>query len=256
MANFVLVHGAWHGGWCWQRVTAALQQAGHRVHAVTLTGLGERAHLLSPAITLDTHIDDVIYLLEAEELSDVVLAVHSYAGMVGTAVADRLGRRIRHLVYVDAVLPQPGESWSSTQPSATQQQRLAGAQASRLFSFAPPDPAVFGLQGADCEWVRRRQTPHPGNTYQAPLQFDTQRVAAAPRTYVSCTAPALPTIDPSRLRAQDPLFWGGAWLPNAQFVELHTGHDPMVSEPAALVRILLACSAAAPKIAPSRPVAR
>src|SRR5665647_256470 len=152
MANFVLVHGAWHGGWCWQRVMAALQQQGHRVHAVTLTGLGERAHLLSPAINLDTHINDVINLIEAEELSDVVLAVHSYAGMIGTAVADRLGLRaptlaasraalppegavspwggpaakprLKHLVYVDAVVPKPGESWSSTQSSATQQQRM------------------------------------------------------------------------------------------------------------------------------------
>ncbi|MBG6076848.1 alpha/beta fold hydrolase [Polaromonas sp. CG_9.11] len=245
MANFVLVHGAWHGGWCWQRVTAALQKEGHRVHAVTLTGLGERAHQLSPAITLDTHIDDVLNLIEAEELEDVVLAVHSYAGMIGTAVADRLGQRLKHLVYVDAVLPRPGESWSSTQSSATQQQRLAAAQASRHFSFPPPDPEVFGLQDADREWVRRRQTPHPGNTYQAPLQFDVQRVAAVPRTFVSCTEPALATIAPSRLRARDPLLWNGAWLPNAHYVELPTGHDPMVSEPAALVRILIGCSAQA-----------
>ena len=96
MAEFVLVHGAWHGGWCWHRVAAALQQAGHRVHAVTLTGLGERAHLLSPAITLDTHIDDVISAIEVEELHDVILAVHSYAGMIGTAVADRLGKHLKH----------------------------------------------------------------------------------------------------------------------------------------------------------------
>ncbi|MDB5843197.1 MAG: putative esterase [Polaromonas sp.] len=243
MANFVLVHGAWHGGWCWQRVTAALQKEGHRVHAVTLTGLGERAHLLSPAITLDTHIDDVLNLIEAEELADVVLAVHSYAGMIGTAVADRMGQRLRHLVYVDAVLPRPGESWSSTQSSATQQQRLAAAQSSRHFSFPPPDPEVFGLKDADREWVQRRQTPHPGNTYQAPLQFDAQRVAAVPRTFVNCTQPALATIAPSRLRARDPLFWNGAWLPKAQYIELQTGHDPMVSEPAALVQILLGCSA-------------
>ena len=239
MANFVLVHGAWHGSWCWQRVTGALQQQGHRVHAVTLTGLGERAHLLSASITLDTHIDDVLNLIEAEELDEVVLAVHSYAGMIGTAVADRLGERLKHLVYVDAVLPRPGESWSSTQSSATQQQRLAAAQASLHFSFPPPDPEVFGLRDADREWVRRRQTPHPGNTYQAPLQFDMQRVASVPRTFVSCIQPALATIAPSRLRAQDPLFWNGVWLPKAQFVELPTGHDPMISEPAALVEILL-----------------
>ncbi|MEO6321088.1 MAG: alpha/beta hydrolase [Polaromonas sp.] len=242
MANFVLVYGAWHGGWCWQRVTATLQQQGHRVHAVTLTGLGERAHLLSPSITLDTHIDDVLKLIEAEELNDVVLAVHSYAGMIGTAVADRLGQRLKHLVYVDAVVPKPGESWSSTQSSATQQQRLTAAQASDHFSFPAPDPEVFGLHHADHAWVKRRQTPHPGNTYQAPLDFDMQRVAAVPRTFVNCTQPALATIEPSRLRVKDPKFWDGAWLPNSKIVEIKTGHDPMVSEPAALARILLECA--------------
>lgn len=243
MANFVLVHGAWHGGWCWQRVTSALQQQGHRVHAVTLTGLGERAHLLAPAITLDTHIDDVISAIEVEELHDVILAVHSYAGMIGTAVADRLGKHLKHLVYVDAVVPKPGESWSSTQSAATQQQRLSAAQASTRFSFPPPDPKVFGLHDADHAWVRRRQTPHPGNTYQAPLDFDVHRVAAIPRTFVNCTQPALATIDPSRLRVKDPKFWDGAWLPNAKLVELKTGHDPMISDPAGLTRILLDCAA-------------
>lgn len=239
MAHFVLVHGAWHGAWCWQRVTATLQQAGHRVHAVTLTGVGERAHLLSPSITVDTHICDVINLIEAEELQDVVLALHSYGGLLGTAVADRIPQRIKHLVYVDAILPEPGESWSSTQSAATQQERMAAAQASPHFSLPPPDPAKFGLQGADRDWVMRRQTPHPGNTYQAPIQFDVQRVAAIARTYVSCTQPALASIDPSRLRARDATCWGGAWLPGSRFVELATGHDPMVSAAPALSQILL-----------------
>jgi pimeloyl-ACP methyl ester carboxylesterase len=243
MANFVLVHGAWHGGWCWQRVTSLLQQQGHRVHAVTLTGLGERAHLLSPAITLDTHIDDVISAVEVEELHEVILAVHSYAGMIGTAVADRLGKHLKHLVYVDAVVPKPGESWSSTQSAAVQQQRLSAAQASTRFSFPPPDPEVFGLHDADHAWVKRRQTPHPGNTYQAPLDFDVHRVAAIPRTFVNCTQPALGTIEPSRLRVKDAKFWDGAWLPNSNIVEIKTGHDPMISEPAALTKILLDCAA-------------
>lgn len=240
--NFVLVHGAWHGGWCWRRVAQALQLDHHKVFTPTLTGVGERAHLLSPAINLDTHINDVINLIEAEELHEVTLAVHSYAGMIGTAVADRLGARLKHLVYVDAVLPQPGESWSSSHDIATQQKRMAGAQASQCFSFAPPDPEVYGLHGADHDWVQRRQTPHPGNTYQAPLNFDVRRVAAVARTYVSCTQPALATIDASRQRAKDPAFWGGAWRPDSRVVELATGHDPMVSEPAALARILLECA--------------
>lgn len=243
MANFVLVHGAWHGGWCWQRVTSLLLQQGHRVHALTLTGLGERAHLLAPAITLDTHIDDVISAIEVEELHDVILAVHSYAGMIGTAVADRLGKHLKHLVYVDAVVPKPGESWSSTQSAATQQQRLSAAQASTRFSFPPPDPDVFGLKGEDHDWVKRRMTPHPGNTYQAPLDFDMKRVAAVPRTFVNCTQPALATIEPTRLRVKDPKFWDGAWLPNSKVLELKTGHDPMITEPVALAKILMDCAA-------------
>lgn len=244
MANFVLVHGAWHGAWCWRRVTALLSAQGHRVHAVTLTGLGDRAHLLSPLITLETHIADVMNTIEAEELDQVVLAVHSYAGMLGTAVADRMPQRLRHLAYVDAVVPKPGESWSGTHASATREARLAAAQASPDYSFPAPDPAVFGLAADDHAWVQRRQTPHPGHTYQAPLQFDAARVAQVPRTFIDCTQPALGTIDVIRKRVRDPKFWDGAWAGGggARLVELPTGHDPMVSAPEDLARLLAACA--------------
>jgi pimeloyl-ACP methyl ester carboxylesterase len=241
MANFVLVHGAWHGGWCWRRVVQSLAGAGHTVHTVTLTGVGERAHLMSPAITLETHISDVYGAIDAEEIDDVVLAVHSYAGMIGTAVADRMPGRLKHLVYVDAVVPNPGESWSSTHAGATREARLAAAEASPDHSIPPPDPAVYGLAGADREWALRRQTPHPGHTYTATLDFDPQRVAAVPRTFVSCTQPALATIDPIRQRMADPAFWDGAWRRDARVVELGTGHDPMISAPGDLTRILLEC---------------
>jgi pimeloyl-ACP methyl ester carboxylesterase len=245
MANFILVHGAWHGGWCWRHVVQSLVQGGHRAHAVTLTGAGERAHLMSPAITLETHITDVIQAIEMEEMDDVVLAVHSYAGMIGTAVADRMPERLRHLVYVDAVVPKPGESWSSTQSGATREARLAAAQASPDFSFPPPDPAVFGLTAENYEWVQRRQRPHPGHTYQATLEFDPQRVAAIARTFVNCTKPALATIDAIRPRLADSRFWNGAWQAGggARVVELKTGHDPMISAPAELTKILLECAA-------------
>ena len=244
MANFVLVHGAWHGAWCWQRVTQRLGAAGHRVHAVTLTGLGDRAHLLSSLITLETHVADVVNTIEAEELQDVVLAVHSYAGMLGTAVADRMPHRLKHLVYVDAVVPRPGESWSSTHASATREQRLAAAQASPDFSFPAPDPAVFGLAAEDHAWVKRRQTPHPGHTYQAPLQFDPRRVAGVPRTFVDCVNPRLGTIDSIRPRVRDAKFWDGAWMGGGgvRVVELDTGHDPMVSAPQALADLLAGCA--------------
>jgi pimeloyl-ACP methyl ester carboxylesterase len=241
MANFVLVHGAWHGGWCWRYVVGALAAAGHRAHAVTLTGVGERAHLMSPAITLETHIADVASVIEAEELQDVVLAVHSYAGMIGTAIADRMPARLQHLVYVDAVVPRPGESWSSTHASAVREARLAAAAASPDFSFPPPDPAIYGLAPDDDAWVRRRLTPHPGHTYEAVLQFDPHRVARVARTFVSCIRPQLGTVDAIRPRVVDTRFWGGAWHGGAgmKVVELATGHDPMVSAPDELTRILL-----------------
>ena len=246
MANFVLVHGAWHGGWCWGRVVQALAAAGHRAHAVTLTGVGERVHLMSPAITLETHISDVINAMEAQEMQEVVLAVHSYAGMIGTAIADRLPGRLRHLVYVDAVVPKPGESWSSTHSSATREARLAAAAASPDFSIPPPDPSVFGLEGDQHAWVKRRQTPHPGHTYQAVLQFDPERVARVPRTFVNCVSPALGTIDAIRQRIADKGLWGGAWnaAGGVRVIEMRTGHDPMISAPADLTRILLECAAA------------
>lgn len=243
MANFILVHGAWHGAWCWRHVLRTLSAQGHRAHAVTLTGLGERVHLMSPLIALETHISDVMNAIEAEEMDQVVLAVHSYAGMLGTAVADRMPARLRHLVYVDAVVPKPGESWSSTHASATREARLAAAQAAPDFSFPPPDPVVFGLEGEDYAWLKRRQTPHPGHTYQAPLQFDPRRVAAVPRTFVDCTRPPLGTIDVIRQRVRDAKFWDGAWQAGAgaRLVELPTGHDPMVSAPEELCRILADC---------------
>jgi pimeloyl-ACP methyl ester carboxylesterase len=243
MAHFVLVHGAWHGGWCWQRVVDRLHAQGHRAHPVTLTGVGERAHLLSSLITLETHIADVAGVIEAEELRDVVLAVHSYAGMIGTAIADRMPQRLKHLVYVDAVVPKPGESWSSTHASATREARLAAAQASPDYAFPAPDPAVFGLAAEDHAWVQRRQTPHPGHTYQAPLEFDPRRVASIPRTFVDCTQPRLGTIDSIRPRVRDRNFWDGAWVAGggARVVELATGHDPMVSAPEELTRLLVAC---------------
>ncbi|HWI82537.1 alpha/beta hydrolase [Ramlibacter sp.] len=243
MADFVLVHGAWHGGWCWRDVLPALHRAGHRAHAVTLTGLGERAHLMTPAITLETHITDVSNAIEMEEMQQPVLVVHSYGGMIGTAIADRMPARLRHLVYVDAVLPKPGESWSSTHASATRESRLAAAQAAPDFSIPAPDPSEFGLSAGQAEWVKRRQTPHPGHTYQSVLDFDPGRVAAVPRTFVSCTQPALATIEVARQRARDSRFWNGAWIGGGgvRVVEMKTGHDPMISAPDELARLLLGC---------------
>lgn len=123
----MLVHGAWHGAWCWQRVVPSLVLAGHRIHAFTLTGIGELAHLLHPCIDLETHIMNVMANMDAKETDDVVLVVHTHADMLGTALADRRPEQLRHLVYLDAVLPEPGESLSSTHASITRHASMAPA---------------------------------------------------------------------------------------------------------------------------------
>lgn len=233
--TLVLVHGAWHGAWCWQRVLPRLQQAGVPAHAVTLTGVADRAHLMAPGIRLSTHVQDVLGLITAFELERVVLVGHSYGGIVITGVADQLQQSqpgcVAALVYVDAVTPHPGESWSSMHAPETVAQRLAAAQASGGISFGPPDASVFGLSGADRDWVNRRQTPQPLGVYQDRLDFDAARVASLPRTFIDCTAPALPTIAVMRQRVRSEPGW--------EVRELATGHDPMVSEPEALSNLLI-----------------
>lgn len=229
MSDFVLVHGAWHGAWCWRRIVAPLWAAGHRAFTVTLTGSGERAHLLAPTISLQTHIADVANVIEAEELHDAILVGHSYAGMVITGVADRLAARLKHLVYVDAVVPHTGESWSSSHSDETRSQRRQAIADTGV--IPAPDPAVFGLAGADHAWVARRQTPHPGGVYDETLHFDAARMAALSKTFVDCTAPALATIAVSRVRVRSEPGW--------RVVEVATGHDAMVSAPAALLDVLL-----------------
>ena len=238
MPQFVLVHGAWHGAWCWSRVLPLLRADGDVAHAVTLTGVGERAHLLTADIRLATHVTDVLNLIECEELDDVVLVGHSYAGIVITAVADALQRtrpgRLRHLVYVDASVPRPGESWSSAHSPEIVAARVAAAMDSGGVSLPPPDAEVYGLSGADRAWVNRRQTPQPFGVYRDPLAFDPAHIAALPRTFVDCTAPAYPTIAAARRRVRDEPGWN--------VMTLATGHDAMVSEPRALAQVVLTCA--------------
>lgn len=230
----VLVHGAWAGAWAWQRVLAPLRAAGHAVFAVTLSGCGERRHGLRRDITLQTHIADVTGLVEAEELQDVVLVGHSYGGIVVTGAADALLARrahaVRQIVYVDAMVPLPGEAWSSRHDEATRNARTAAARASGLNALPPPDPSGFGLTGADRDWLLRRQGPHPFNAYTEPLYFNAERVAAVPRTFIDCVSPAYPTIAPIRQRVRQ--------MAGFAVVEMATGHYPQIQAPAAFVSTL------------------
>lgn len=228
MADVVLVHGAWHGAWCWRKLLPGLWAAGHRAFAVDLTGLGARRHLFRPDIGLTHHVDDVVSTLEAEELQRVVLVGHSYAGMVITGVADRCVERLSSLIYLDAVVPESGESWSSTHTPATQAERRA--QIAKLGGLMPPDPLVFGIQGADRDWVLRRQSLHPGACYDETLDFDSASWSGLRRHFIDCQSPALPTITTSRQRARTQPGW--------QVTALQTGHDAMISAPEALASLM------------------
>jgi pimeloyl-ACP methyl ester carboxylesterase len=235
MTTFVLVHGAWGGAWIWRRMLGPLRTVGHEVHAVTLTGVGERAHLLQPGVALQTHVDDVLGLVDAEELRSIVLVGHSYGGMVVTGAADALLARgagwLERLVYIDAQVPLPGECWSSLHPAEVVAQRVAAAAANGG-ALPPPDPAAFGLGGIDRDWLLRRQRPQPFGTYREPLHYDAVRLAGVARTYFACTEPAFPTalVHHQRVRS-----WPG-W----RVIDLNAGHCPMVSAPALLVQHLLA----------------
>src|SRR5580658_10519078 len=151
MATFVLVHGAWHGSWCWKRVRGALQKQGHEVFTPTLSGVGERSHLLTQQIDLDTHTLDVLNLIQWEELDDIVLCGHSYGGMVATGVADRIPERIRALVFLDAFVPESGQSLMDFAP-IPDNQLIDG------WKCRPISAEVFGVNLADRAWVDRQCT--------------------------------------------------------------------------------------------------
>lgn len=231
--DIVLVHGAWLGAWCWRRVLDPLRAAGHRVFPVTLSGVGERAHQPHDGITLQTHIDDVKAVIECEELRQVMLVGHSYSGVVITGVAAQMPERLAQLVYLDAVVPLPGESWSSRHSPQTQADRRA--QIAKHGHLPPAPPQGMGLNDADFAWVERRQRPHPGGVYDSPVSFDADAWGAVPRSFIDCNRPALLTIAAARERARSQPGW--------QVFEIPTGHDAMISAPGPLLDILLPLAA-------------
>jgi pimeloyl-ACP methyl ester carboxylesterase len=233
--TYVLVHGAWHGGWCWVHVADALRGMGHRVTTPTQTGLGERKHLLSKNITLDTFVADIVNHIEAEELDDVILVGHSFGGNSISGAADKLGSRIRHLVYLDSVILENGRSMFSALPPEVVAARMkAVAEVGQGMFIPPPPPAAFGIPEthAQSEWVRRRLTAHPVGTYDSPLNLANEVGNKRPRTYVVCADPIYAPLESSRQWVKRQRGW--SWQ------EIATGHDAMVTAPAELARMLAA----------------
>jgi pimeloyl-ACP methyl ester carboxylesterase len=232
MAAYVLVGGGWLGGWCWQGIARRLREEGHDAYPLTLTGLGERVHLASPQVDLETHITDVVNLIEFEDLRDVVLLGHSYAGLVVTGAADRVPERISQVVYLDtgpipdgAVLIETfppearkrieeqaqewGESWKSPMPSWDELANMASLE---------------GLDDDHLRLLRSRATPQPFGTYTQPLRLENPAREGLPKLGIVCSF-SLDQVQ-QMISGDDPLFRELAGL-EWRFVEVPTGHWPM-----------------------------
>ncbi len=230
--TFVLIHGAWGGGWNYQRVAEALRAEGHVVYAPSLTGCGERAHLLSGNISLSTHIHDVVNLFKYEGIERAVLAGHSYGGMVITGAADRIAENISALVYLDAFLPQPGQSlWDINIPANTARYLGMAGDAGGL--AVPPPPASFwNLNAADVPHYERLAGPHPLGCFTERLKLTGKHESVKKKVYVWATELGRPSpFQPFYERCKaDP-----AWETHA----LKCGHEVMMDMPAETTKILL-----------------
>jgi|SRR5579859_5502703 len=235
MATFVIVHGAWGGGWSWRNVRAVLQAAGHEVFTPTLTGLGERSHLGRPDTNLDTHIQDVVNVLEYEDLNEVILAGHSYGGMVVTGAADEAAARLRHLVYLDAFVPPDGKSVVDLLSPADRAARQDQASSLKDGWQIPARPLPPDTPPDVAAWAGPRRGPQPLQTYLQPIQL-TGAADRVPRTYVHCTfKPDGDIFAPFAREARE----NPAWT----FHALATGHNLQYFAPKEVTEILLGVAA-------------
>jgi len=234
--TFVMAHGSWHGGWCWVRVAERLRRQGHKVYAPSYTGMGDRVHLLNKDITIDTFVEDLIQVIESEELTEVVLVGHSFGGVPITGVADRIPDQIAHLVYLDAVVIESGQSAFSNYPPEMAKARIKAAEEATNGLAVPVPaqlPAAWGLGtpgDPDYDWVRRRITPHPLRSYITALTLRGPVGNNLPSTYVHCTQPSLAGLETSRKLVRSMSGW--------QWAELAAPHDAMITHPDAVVSLL------------------
>lgn len=229
MAEVVLVHGANHGGWCWERLVPLLEAAGHRVYAPTLTGLAERAAELTPDVGLETHVDDIASLIEGEGLQNVVLVAHSAAGAVVPGVSERCEARISHLVFLDAFLPGDGESVLDVEPPGSREAFLAVARDQGDGWRIPRQESLLDRWGlinpADRRWVWERLTDMPLRACTDPVEAPGGAVQRLPRAFIDLTDPKNPGVVPSTARACSQ---------GLKMMEIETGHEAMITEPAQL----------------------
>jgi pimeloyl-ACP methyl ester carboxylesterase len=251
MAAYVLVGGAWLGGWCWHPIARSLRDQAHDAYPVTLTGLGERVHLASPQVDLETHITDVVNLIEFEDLHDVVLLGHSYAGLVITGAADRIPERISELVYLDTGPLPSGLALIETFPPGARQHTENQVEELGDGWRLPMPPwdelaqqaSLEGLDDDQLRLLRSRATPQPFGTYTQPLQLENPAREGLPKLGILCS---FSLAQVQEMIASDNPLSRGFTGPNWRFVELPTGHWPMFSRPEDLAELLLDLPSDAP----------
>ena len=229
--TFVLLHGAWHGGWCWERVAGPLRARGHRVTTPTQTGLGERAHLISDGITLETFTDDLVNHMLYEDLTDAVLVGHSFGGNALSGAAERVPDRIAELVYLDSTIVAPGERpFDMMAPEVVADRRRLAAESSGGVSIPCPPASAFGVLGPDdARWLEARLTPHPISTMESVTPIQGPPGGNLPKRYIVCTDPIYHALQMVRDRVAS-MGW--------PVDEIATGHNAMVTAPDALVDLL------------------
>jgi pimeloyl-ACP methyl ester carboxylesterase len=228
--NFVLVHGTSHGGWCWVHVAERLHAQGHRVFTPTLTGVGERSHLMNATIDLDTHISDVVNVIKWEGLQDLVLCGHSYGGWVISGVAEQVEDRIGSIVYLDAFMPADGERGIDTQSPVARAAVLAASKAGGV-SRPAGSASRYGLKGAALEWVDSLLTPQPIGVSLQPIKITGARDRITRKAYILATGYANPPFVAAHAALKDDPSW--------RLFELPCHHDVMVEMPEELAQILL-----------------
>jgi pimeloyl-ACP methyl ester carboxylesterase len=236
MATFVLVHGGGHGGWCYSKLARLLRAAGHDVYAPSLSGCGDRKHVVTPETGLTTHVEDVANLLFYEDLSDVYLAGHSYGGMVITGAADRVPDRVAHLIYLDAAHPKNHEALTDVAPGMMAMAQSQLREANGISFVQWPDHeepiAVYGVTDPlDDAWLRARLTPQPWKCFTEKLDLqDEARMRRIPWTNLNCLQSLRYSDDASKARMLDG---------SVRNYEIDTGHDLMVTEADWTAKVLM-----------------
>jgi len=230
VVTFVLVHGSFHGGWCWERVESSLRSAGHDVYTPTLTGLGDRSHLAHPRAGLSLNVADVGQLFDYETLDDVVLVGHSYGGLVVSGVAEACANQISDIVYLDGFLPDHGQSAWDIIPEGKEQWERKAKESGAGWLVPPVDPVdMYGVSDpVDARWLREKMVPTPLYTHEEPLHAPEERRKKLPQAYISCRQYEI--FKPMARKAK---------REGIRYYELDTGHDAMVTAPEELTTILL-----------------